>query len=71
MHNFGVGLPRSVDKAYTLDAGNCNVICTNIIVKEITDFTVSFKDLDDYEDVPIGYAYVCCHIIFVVKMEDF
>ena len=35
------------------------------------DVKVTFKALEDCEDVPIGYAYVNCHMIFDVKMEHF
>ena len=37
----------------------------------MTYVKVAFKSLDNGEDVPIGYAYVRCHKIFDVKMEDF
>ena len=29
------------------------------------------KLLEDGENIPIGYSFVRCHIIFDVKMEDF
>ena len=37
----------------------------------MTDVKGVFKSLEDGEDVKIGYAYVCCHMIFDVKMENF
>ena len=37
----------------------------------MTDFKVAFKAIYDDEHVPIGYAYVCCRIIFDVKKEAF
>ena len=32
---------------------------------------VSFQILDENEEVPIGYKFIRCHMIFDVKMEDF
>ena len=37
----------------------------------MTGLNFSFKALDYGEDVPIGYAYVRCHMIFDVKMDNF
>ena len=70
-HKFGLRLPKIVDESYNIDAENGNVLYINAISKEMTGVKVAFKALDDGEDVPIGYAYVRCHIIFDVKMEDF
>ena len=70
-HKFGVRLPKSVHKAYNIDAENVNVLFSNSISNEMTDFKVDFKDIDDGGHVPIGYAYVSCHIIFDVKKEAF
>ena len=57
-HKFGVRLPESMDKACMLDIENGNVLWTNTIAKEMNDVKVTFKSLDDSEDVPIGYDYV-------------
>ena len=32
---------------------------------------LAFQILDENEEVPIGYKFICCHMIFDVKMEDF
>ena len=32
---------------------------------------VAFQILDENEEVPIGYKFIRCHMIFDVKMEDF
>ena len=68
---FGVRLPKILDKAYKLDAENGNVLWTNAIEKEMMDVKVAFKSLEDCEDMPIGYAYVRCHMIFDMKMKYF
>ena len=41
------------------------------IFKEMTDVKVVFKLLEGGDNVPIGYTFVRCHIIFDVNMEDF
>ena len=71
MHKFGFTLPKSVDEAYNIDAQNGNALWTIEIAKEMTDIRVAFKFLEDGEDVPIGYDYVRCHIIFHIKIEEF
>ena len=38
---------------------------------EMKNVRVAFKILDDTKEVPIGYKYIQCHMIFDVKMEDF
>ena len=70
-HKVGVRLPKSVDEDYKIDAQNGNVLWTNSISKEMTDIKVALKALEDGENVPTGYAYVFCHMIFDVKMEGF
>ena len=67
MHKFGVILPKSVDEDYNIDADNGNVLWNNSIAKGITDVKVAFKAFEDGEDVPIGYSYVRCHMIFRIK----
>ena len=37
----------------------------------MTDVKVAVKALYDGEDMPIGYAYFLCHVIFDVRMEGF
>ena len=32
---------------------------------------VVFQILDENKEVPIGYKFICCRMIFDVKMEDF
>ena len=71
MHKFGVILPKSVDQAYKIDTQNGNILWNNTIAKDTTDVKATFKALEDGEDLPIGYAYLLCHMIFDVKTEDF
>ena len=63
--------PRVWTKLYKIDAENGNVLWNNAIAKDMNNVKVAFKVLEDGEEVPIGYDYVFCHMIFDVKTEDF
>ena len=65
-HKFGVRLPKSADKAYKIDSENGNFLWTNTIAMQMTNVKVALKPLQYGEYVPIGYAYVHCHMIFDV-----
>jgi hypothetical protein len=35
----------------------------------MTNSKMAFKILKEEESVPIGYKWICCHMIFDVKMD--
>ena len=70
-HKFGVQVPKSQRHAMELDKQNGNTFWQDSIAKEMKNVRVAFKILDDNEEVPIGYKFIRCHMIFDVKMEDF
>ena len=41
------------------------------ISKEINDIKVAFKLFEGGKNVPVGYTFFNCHMMFDVKMEDF
>ena len=57
--------------AAELDKQNGNTFWTDSISKEMKNVCVAFQILDENEEVPIGYKFIHCHMIFNVKMEDF
>ena len=67
-HKFGVEIPTSVEHAYELDRINGNKLWTEAIEKEISCVRVAFKVVDE-SDIPKGYQFMNCHMIFDVKME--
>ena len=70
-HKFGDQVPKSAKHALELDKQNGNTFWQDSIAKETKNERVSSQILDENEEVPIGYKFIRCHMIFDVKMEDF
>ena len=70
-HKSGVQVPKSAKHALELYKQNGNTFWQDSIPKEIKNVHVAFQILDENKEVPIGYKFIRCHIIFVVKMEAF
>ena len=70
-HKFGVEVPKSAKHALYLDKKNCNIFWSDAISKEMKNVQVAFQILDENKEVTIGYKFICCRMIFDVKMEDF
>ena len=64
-------MPKSEKYALELDKQNGNTFWKYSIAKDMKNVRVVFQILDKKEEVPIGYKFIRCHIIFEVKMEDF
>jgi hypothetical protein len=54
-----------------LDTENGNTLWMDAVALEIASVGISFKHLDDSEEVPIGYQYIDCHMIFDVELDGF
>ena len=67
-HKFGFEIPKTVERAYEIDKENDNTFWTDAIEKEMKNVRVAFNIVDK-EDIPKGYQYIDCHMIFDVKME--
>jgi hypothetical protein len=68
---YGIKLPRNMKEARILDEQNGNTLWQDAIAKELANVGIAFKVLGDNDDIPRGYQFVKCHMIFDVKMEDF
>jgi Reverse transcriptase (RNA-dependent DNA polymerase) len=66
-HKFGVEVPKTVQEALKLDATTNTSFWRDAIALEVKNVDVAFQDLSEMEEVPIGYQYVKCHMIFDVK----
>ncbi len=44
---------------------------TKAITKEMKNVSIAFDALEDGRNVPHGFQFVKCHMIFDIKMEDF
>ena len=67
-HKFGFEIPKTVERAYEIDKENGNTFWTDAIEKEMKNVRVAFNIVNK-EDIPKGYQYIDCHMIFDVKME--
>jgi hypothetical protein len=70
-HKFGIEVPKSVADAMRLDTENGNTLWMDAVALEIASVNVSFKHVDDGEEVPVGYQYIDCHMVFDVKLDGF
>jgi hypothetical protein len=70
-HKFGIEVPKSVANAVRLDHKNGNSLWMDAVALEMVAVKVSFKTLDDGDNVPVGYRRINCHLIFDVKLNGF
>ncbi|KAL7489060.1 LOW QUALITY PROTEIN: hypothetical protein ACHAW6_014650 [Cyclotella cf. meneghiniana] len=70
-HKFGIEIPKSVDEAYTINATTGALLWQAAIEKEIQYVCVANDILKDGTAMPPDHWFMCCHVIFDVKMEDF
>ena len=70
-HKFGICIPKTVREALELDKSNGNSLWKDAIEKEMRNVGIAFKILDNNDNVPIGYQFMKCHLIFTVKMDSF
>ncbi len=70
-HKYSVPLPKSMDNALAIDRCSGTTIWADAISKETKNVRVVFDTLEDDRNVPHGFQFVKCHMIFDIKMEDF
>ena len=68
MHKFGIELPKTIQQALDIDKRTGTTYWYDAIQKEMCNVKVASNILDDGENVPIGYQFVKCHMVFDVKM---
>ena len=70
-HKFGIELPKAVEDAYAIDKATGTTFWHDAIEKEMQNVHVAFDILGDGVVPPLDHQYICCHMIFDVKMENF
>ena len=68
-HKYGVLTPQTVKEAYALDKENNNTAWRDGIILEMKNNRVAFDIKQENEEVPPGYKYLECYMIFDVKMD--
>ena len=70
-HKFVIEVLTTVAEALEIDKKNGDTHWSDGLASEMNIRIVYFDVLPDGQNAPIGNQFVKCHIIFVVKMEDF
>ena len=66
---YGHEVPSTVSEAYNLDKKHNNTRWRDAIAKEMKNVRVAFKILEKNENIPPGFEFVPCHMVFDVKMD--
>ncbi len=70
-HKYSLPLPKSVDDVLAIDRHSGSTFWADTITKEMKNIRVEFNALEYGRNVPHGFQFVKCHMIFDIKMEDF
>ena len=54
-HKFGIEIPKTVEEALAIDRATNTTFWRDAIDLEVKNVDVAFQDLEDSEQVPIGY----------------
>jgi hypothetical protein len=68
---FGIEVPDSVASAIRIDRKNGNTLWQDAIKTEMDTVKIAFRIVEEGEVIPPGYQQISCHLVFVVKMENF
>jgi hypothetical protein len=66
-HKIGIVVPKTVAEALDLDKNSGKTHWQEAINLEAKNVDVAFQEIEDSEQVPVGYQFVKCHMIFDVK----
>jgi hypothetical protein len=70
-HKYGIRVPQTVQEAFDIDRENGDSRWAESIQKEMNNVRVAFKILEEGENIPPGYQYMKCHLVFDVKFDGF
>ena len=71
MHRFGFEIPKTVKRALEIDQETGTSLWQDAIATEMSVVKVAFDILEDDQNVPPGYQYMECHMIFDIKLDGF
>ena len=70
-HQYGIKIPKTVEKVLKFDKENANTLWHNAITKEIKNVRVAFEEwIDKENEIPPSYQQIKCHIIFEIKLSE-
>ncbi len=68
-HKFSIHVPKTVEEALAIDKATRTTFWHDAIQKEMRNNRLAFQFLESGEEIPIGYKWIRCHLIFDVKMD--
>ena len=68
-HKFGIKVPQTVEEALQIDVDTKTTFWRDAIKKEMINNRAAFKFLEEDENVPVGYKWIRCHMIFDIKVD--
>ena len=72
-HKFGIRIPKNVKQAREFDAEDATglTLWWDAILKEMRNIRIAFEEFaGTKQEIPPGYQYVDCHMIFNIKMGE-
>ena len=70
-HKFGIRIPKSVEEAVKLDNTNGDTLWWDTICKEMKNVRPAFEKFEGTkEDIPKGYQFIRCHVVFDIKFGE-
>ena len=70
-HKFGIRIPKPVEEAKEVDNQNGNTLWWDAICKEMRNVQPALEVFQGTKDqLPIGYQFMKCHMIFDVKLGE-
>ncbi len=68
-HKFRIKIPETEDEALQIDCETRTTFWKSTIHKEMQNNRLAFKFLEGNENVPIGYKWIKCCMVFDIKMD--
>ncbi|KAL7461055.1 hypothetical protein ACHAXS_001491 [Conticribra weissflogii] len=70
-HKYSLPLLKLIDDALAIERCTGSTLLVDAIVKEMQNVRVAFDTLEDGRNVPHGFPFVKCHMIFDIRLEGF
>jgi hypothetical protein len=67
IHKLGTVVPKTVAEALDLDKNSGTTHWQEAINLEAKNADLAFQEMEDGKQMPVGYQFVKCHMIFKVK----
>ena len=66
---YGLGLPKTVERALEIDKETGTTFWFDAIKKEMKNVGVAFNILEDDQPIPVGHALLKVHMVLDIKAD--